>query len=575
MDPGTALAVVSLSFDLFASCVRGFTLISDARNIGKDAAIERTKLVLQEHRLIEWARAIGLNPPRDNGTLETHKHPAALILFQLEQLLSSTDALKKRYKLELVSPPNGSDDLIPSEPAMVSDNPASSILSNIVSPEIRQGILKRASTLNAANRFPRRLYWAAVDKKKYAELVQDVTGLVDGLWSLLDIPHRIQTSHAVNQTLQLAIQTSEDIKGLQYLQKSLHDSFTDAGVKNCLAASAGLKAQHILLTSHSGDADAQQQALAGAGASPVLPAKLPSVLDPSQLSSIHMMTSTIGSALYQGDTVLIEEKRVQPRMKAKLKPRVEALVRLLSQPPTPSFQTFPCLGYTEEQGGFRLVFSFASGTEKSPSLLSILSKSSRPLPDVGMRLRLAAQVCQTFLSFHTAGWLHKDMRSENIILVSQTSNPSNDRLGRPYLCGFSFARQGSPTEISEQPSEDLSRDIYRHPKALGEPSESFERYMDAYSLGCVLIEIAEWAPLRKIVKKRVDISDSSGVKLADVASLSQWMYDRYVTEGFAAFRLGVAFMRMLALCIPAGDKRPDLADFYSALENMAAYSVNI
>ncbi|KAF4432628.1 hypothetical protein FACUT_8316 [Fusarium acutatum] len=569
MDPGTALAVVSLSFDLFASCVRGFTLISDAQNIGKDAAIERTKLVLQEHRLIEWARAIGLNPPKDDGSLEIHKHPAALILFQLEQLLSSTDALKKRYKLELVSPPNDSDDLVPSEPAIVSDNPASSILSNIVSPEIRQGILKRASTLNTVNRFPRRLYWAAVDKRKYAELVQDVTGLVDGLWSLLDIPHRIQTSRAVNQTLQLAIQTSEDIKGLQYLQKSLHDSFTDAGVRNCLAASAGLKAQHILLTSHSGDA--QQQAHSDDGTTRVLPAELPSVLDPSQLSSIHMMTSTIGSALYKGDTVLIEEKRVQPRMKAKLKPRVEALVRLLSQTPTPSFQTFPCLGYTEEQGGFRLVFCFPSGTEKPPSLLSILSKSSGPLPDVGMRLRLAAQVCETLLSFHTAGWLHKDMRSENILLVSPTSSPSIDRLSRPYLCGFSFARQGSPTEISEQPSEDVSRDIYRHPKALGEPSESFERYMDAYSLGCVLIEIAEWAPLRKIVKKRVDISDSSGVKLADVASLSQWMYDRYITEGFAGFRLGVGFMRMLALCIPAGDKKPDLADFYSALESITTY----
>ncbi|RKL36689.1 hypothetical protein BFJ72_g8238 [Fusarium proliferatum] len=571
MDPGTALAVVSLSFDLFASCVRGFTLISDARNIGKDAAIERTKLVLQEHRLIEWARAIGLNPPRDDGSLEIHKHPAALILFQLEQLLSSTDALKKRYKLELVSPPNDSDDLVTSGPAIVSDNPASSILSNIVSPEIRQGILKRASTLYTANRFPRRLYWAAVDKKKYAELVHDVTDLVDGLWSLLDIPHRIQTSHAVNHTLQLAIQTSQDIKGLQYLQKSLHDSFTDAGVQNCLAASAGLKAQHILLTSHSGDA--QQQAHSDDGASRVPPAEPPSVLDPSQLSSIHMMTSTIGSALYKGDTVLIEEKRVQPRMKAKLKPRVEALVRLLSQPPTPSFQTFPCLGYTEEQGGFRLVFRFPPGTEKPPSLLSVLSKSSGPLPDVGMRIRLAAQVCQTLLSFHTAGWLHKDMRSENILLVSPTSSPSTDRLGRPYLCGFSFARQGSPTEISEQPSEDLSRDIYRHPKALGEPSDSFERYMDAYSLGCVLIEIAEWAPLRKIVKKRVDISDGSGVTLADVASLSQWMYDRYITEGFAGFRLGVAFMRILALCIPAGDEKPDLADFYSALESMASCQV--
>ncbi|KAF5570314.1 hypothetical protein FPANT_13772 [Fusarium pseudoanthophilum] len=262
-----------------------------------------------------------------------------------------------------------------------------------------------------------------------------------------------------------------------------------AGVGNGLAASAGLKAQHILLMSHSGDA--QHQPHSDDGTSLTLTAELPSVLDPSQLSCIHMITSTIRSALYKGDSVLIEEKRVQSRMKSKLKPRVEALVRLLSQPPTPSFQTFPCLGYTEEQGGFRLVFSFPPGTDKPPSLLSVLSKSSGPLPDVGMRLRLAAQVCQTLLNFHIVGWLHKDMRSENILLVSPASSPPIDRLTRPYLCGFSFARQGSPTEISEQPSEDLSRDIYRHPKALGETSDSFKRYIDIYSLGCVLIEIVE------------------------------------------------------------------------------------
>ncbi|RSL41847.1 hypothetical protein CEP54_015693 [Fusarium duplospermum] len=568
MDPGTALAVVSLSFDLFASCVRGFTLISDARNIGKDAAIERTKLVLQEYRLIEWARAIGLDSPKDDESLGVHKHPAALILFQLEQLLSSTDALKKRYKLELVSPPDGSDELVHSQTTVAPDNPASSILSNIVSSETRAGILKRASTLNTANRFPRRLWWAAVDKKKYAELVKDVTGLVDGLWSLLDMPHRVQTSRAVNQTLQLVIQTSQDIKGLQDLQKSLHDSATDAEMKNGLAASAGLKLQHILLTGH-----AQQAAPSDDGTNHVTPAQLPSVLDPSKLVSIHMISSTIGSAQYQGETVLIEEKRVQSRMKAKLKPRVEALVQLLSQPPTPSFQTFPCLGYTEEQGGFRLVFQFPSSTEQPLSLLSVLSRSSGPLPDVGTRLRLAAQVCQTLFSFHTAGWLHKDVRSENILLVPSPSCQSIDRLGRPYLCGFSFARQGSPTEISEQPSEDLSRDIYRHAEALGEPSESFERYMDAYSLGCVLIEIAEWTPLRKIVKKRVDVSNSNGVKLTDVASLSQWMHGRYITEGHAGFRLGVAFMKLLALCIPAEDEQPDLADFYSALEGMTACDI--
>lgn len=192
-----------------------------------------------------------------------------------------------------------------------------------------------------------------------------------------------------------------------------------------------------------------------------------------------MLSSTIGSALYQEATVLIEEKRVQSNMKGKIKPHVEALGLLLFQPPTPSFQTFPCLRYTVERGGFRLVFQFPSSTEKARSLLSVLSRSNGPLPDVGTRLSLAVQVCQKLLSSHTAGWLHKDLRFENILLISSLSAQSTDRLGRPHLCGFSFARQGSPTEISLQQSTDPSWDIYRHAKSLGEPSESFERYMDA------------------------------------------------------------------------------------------------
>jgi serine/threonine protein kinase len=190
---------------------------------------------------------------------------------------------------------------------------------------------------------------------------------------------------------------------------------------------------------------------------------------------------------------------------------------------------------------------------------------------VGTRLHLAVQVCETLLSFHTAGWLHKDVRSENILLlISRSSDQSTHRLGWPYSCGFSFARQDSPTEISEQLSADLSPDIYRHPEALGEPFESFELYMDASSLGCVLVEIAEWTPLRKIVKKRVDTSADTSTKLTDVALLPQWLRGRYITKGIATFRLGIAFEKMLALCLPAPGEKPDLPHFCSALESIVA-----
>ncbi|WJG36084.1 uncharacterized protein FOBCDRAFT_243100 [Fusarium oxysporum Fo47] len=277
-------------------------------------------------------------------------------------------------------------------------------------------------------------------------------------------------------------------------------------MKNSLAASAGLKAQHIFLTSCNDRA--QHSEHSDDGNNPIVPARLPLALDPSQLTRIDMLSSTIGSALYQEATVLIEEKRVQSNMKGKIKPH-----------------TFPCLRYIEERGGFRLVFQFPSSTEKARSLLSVLSRSNGPLPDVGTRFSLAVQVCQKLLSSHTAGWLHKDLRFENILPIPSLSAQSTDRLDRPYLCGFSVARQ-------------------------------------------------EWTTLRKIVKKRIDTSSSVDVKLSGVALLSRLMHGRYITEGVAAFRLRAVFMNMLALCIPARDEKPIWPTFTLRLKTWPLVTFN-
>src|SRR5208282_5911867 len=104
--------------------------------------------------------------------------------------------------------------------------------------------------------------------------------------------------------------------------------------------------------------------------------------------------------------------------------------------------------------------------------------------------------------FHRAGWLHKDLRSENVLFFLPRENSNikapESKISNPILVGFSFARFASPSEISEQPSADPKRDIYRHPSAMGEPSVSFNSTVDVYSLGTILVEIAEWRALKHI-----------------------------------------------------------------------------
>ncbi|KAJ0127955.1 hypothetical protein HZ326_28953 [Fusarium oxysporum f. sp. albedinis] len=94
------------------------------------------------------------------------------------------------------------------------------------------------------------------------------------------------------------------------------------------------------------------------------------------------------------------------------------------------------------------------------------------------------------------------------------------------------------------------------------------------SLGCILIEIAEWMTLRKIIKKRIDTSSSVDVKLSGVALLSRLMHGRYITEGVAAFRLRAVFMNMLALCIPARDEKPIWPTFTLRLKTWPLVTFN-
>lgn len=101
MDPGTALAVASLSFQTFGGCVKGFVLLSEAHNLGRDASFLRTMLNLEEYRFTQWAKTVGLTGRHATLNPRLNQILAAELMGQLSLLLS-TNKLKERYKLELV-----------------------------------------------------------------------------------------------------------------------------------------------------------------------------------------------------------------------------------------------------------------------------------------------------------------------------------------------------------------------------------------------------------------------------------------------------------------------------------------
>ena len=120
------------------------------------------------------------------------------------------------------------------------------------------------------------------------------------------------------------------------------------------------------------------------------------------------------------------------------------------------------------------------------------------------RFRLAHHCCLHLLAFHSCGWVHKDIRSANVVLIPKTSTTphlastlrqyseskayfQNPEL-QAYFAGFGLARRTSdPTGLSE--TVEMEVNIYRHPERQGVPTLAFSQIHDIYALGVVLCEI--------------------------------------------------------------------------------------
>lgn len=307
----------------------------------------------------------------------------------------------------------------------------------------------------------------------------------------------------MKQILSVFIQVSKDASRLQDLQATLNN-LRDGTRKNAapLAIAAALKATRIEIQD---DESPEPSSASMTLHSPPHTYKVHrkkdlAPLHPCLLTGFVAKTSnpSVGTGLYSGKLVLVEYKTISPKLKGKLISRVKNIALLPSMPMDPSFLTLRCLGFFKD--GDRYAFLYAHPQEsidagpavpaaQPVSLLDILRDSSAPQPSVTVRLSVTLHICGTLLILHTAGWLYKDLRSENILFFpSFAGSTIPELLTRPYLTGFAFSRFDSPEAISEQPSANPSHDIYRHPQALGEPSISFKKQMDKYSLGAVMVD---------------------------------------------------------------------------------------
>jgi serine/threonine protein kinase len=163
-----------------------------------------------------------------------------------------------------------------------------------------------------------------------------------------------------------------------------------------------------------------------------------------------------------------------------LEKRFSTIANLLHQQNDPVLRVLSCKGYvntTYPRRQFQLLFPFPGKESCEPvSLLHYLTSPRRA--SLGDRMRLGYELAQTLALMHSVGWIHKAIRSENVLFFNvEQANATPSFLNGARLCGFEASRLESDFSTAAF-DNDIQLNIYRHPQRWGIPQKVFSKHHD-------------------------------------------------------------------------------------------------
>lgn len=520
-EASAVAGLVSLTIQLFDGCVKGFILLSAAQEFGSKGDVLRCQLEWEHLRLNIWARTVGLfdDPPELNVS-----YPPIVqsTLANLQQLLTDATKLRNDYGLDLA---------ITDEELKEVQAPKR-LFGRILDKAKPQLVNDTAKVYSRRNNIWHKVKWGSMDGAKLRTLLQDIGYFNDRLRSLL---------HPIDQKV-----NNMDVDGVmrrvivQAPDRALLDNISGplGTVDGAIAASARLRQKGFLLdllehpspcpsgttTPSSGStltllrrSSEHRTSSPAGGVRDLHIQRDPKLLLSNQSRSSNAPFREI--TRYDDKFVIVEWKDVDKALESKLKYRIAKVASLLASMQDPTFHSLACLGFLKDSQSGRYAYLFepptfalygamASMTSQSSATPAFSMKSldqlfSLPMmrPSLNQRLKIATALAETVLQLHTAGWLHKCIRPDNVLFFVPNAKAWDSIHEEPlvYLSGYEYARADNPLEATEDPSMFRNARMYRHPLSLGQGRASFSKRFDLYSLGCVLIEIGLWAPLQTIL----------------------------------------------------------------------------
>lgn len=290
---------------------------------------------------------------------------------------------------------------------------------------------------------------------------------------------------------------------------------------------------------------------------------------------------------YQNQPAIIEFKSYSPDADAatvdRTTRRVCQLAALLSRPQSPeagpSLRVLPCAGYYIEpaEDRYTFIYRIPPGLDPQPvTLLSCLQAGEQKYRStIKHRFRLAHILSVSLYQLHRVGWVHKSLRSENILFFPSghdagTAVPDAiiDRQTKrtylePWLIGFEYARVLSQDSDLAATDTSVAKNIYRHPERWNAPTHKFGPVHDIYALGAVLLEIGLWRSL-------LTLSETGFARAADAAAPDEVRDSvkvqlvQHATRKIP-YHLGSVYCEIIKLCLTgdlleAGGSDTDIID---------------
>ncbi|KAF2133590.1 hypothetical protein P153DRAFT_420427 [Dothidotthia symphoricarpi CBS 119687] len=553
------IGCISFLFQVFSGCVTGIEIITDASNLDKDFQYLRVRMKFEQYRLLDWAEIVGIDYTDEKLIL--NKTTKALVLDLLEQqniLLAQfgrRDTKYKRFKspllVELAEEFDGSHSTVSSEHLLENGARLQKRDTDLTRFPQAKDLLKKS--LDFSKKFkdvPRRLKWASWDKAKMETLIEKLSMFNDQirqelntaqLGSLVDKQRRTEYQvMQLNNNLQNLVQIFQSQvltvhlgqphytngRSIMPVEESEYGDYSSENrprlpASQGLAALAQFKAISYAIE-HPNDLTQSFTQAIELSQSPreICDAEL--ALEDIRPQDTDEFPEEVEEgqrteAVYKDRSVWIEWKMSEPAavqpdgLDPQIEVRVKKLATLLKENNrTEQFRAPRCFGYFREKdvGRFGLVFEkpqTVPNAEAPQSLYSLLTDANVEIPSLTDRVTLMRLLSETIERLHAVNWLHKGLRSANILFFK---DPSTQEINysQPYISGFDYSRPAMNDEMTEKPPENAASDIYRHPMVQSNGNRestgdrpNFKKSHDLYSLGILLMEIAYWQPVNKIL----------------------------------------------------------------------------